>query len=136
MLFLNTSVSPTNFCSIDFSTIILFLTIIIWSRYNTPNGQHWTEWTQVSPDEEENSYFAGFLPRRPGFEFSEVMWNLWRLKWRWGNFSPATLSYPANSHSTDYSTLTIICHLGLVQLVSQWPTHQVDSLSPHPKKLK
>jgi hypothetical protein len=41
---------------------------------------------------------------------------------------------PANSHSTDYSTL-IIYHPGLVQ-AKQWPTYQVDSVSPHPKKLK
>jgi hypothetical protein len=45
----------------------------------------------------------------------KVMWDLWWTKWRWGRFSPNTLVSPANLHSTNYSTITIIYHLGLVQ---------------------
>jgi hypothetical protein len=63
------------------------------------------------------------------------MWYLWWKKWHWGRFSPSTSVSFANSHSTRYSTL-IIYHPGLVQKAKYWPTYQVDSVSPHPKKLK
>jgi hypothetical protein len=45
---------------------------------------------------------------------------------------------PANSHSTDCSTIIISYHLGLVQQAKQWPQYQVDSLSVsnHEKKNK
>jgi hypothetical protein len=36
-------------------------------------------------------------------------------KWRWGTFSPSASASPAKSHSTDFSTLIIIYHPGLVQ---------------------
>jgi hypothetical protein len=39
---------------------------------------------------------------------------------------------PAYSHSTDCSTFIIIYHCGWYNR----PTYQVDSVSPHPKKLK
>jgi hypothetical protein len=39
---------------------------------------------------------------------------------------------PANFHSADCSTL-IIYHPGLVQYSKQWPTYQVDTVTPHPK---
>jgi hypothetical protein len=52
-----------------------------------------------------------------------------------GQVSPSASVSPANSHSTDYFTL-IIYHPGLVQQAKYWPTYQVDSISPHPKKLK
>jgi hypothetical protein len=38
---------------------------------------------------------------------------------------------PANSHSTDCSTIIIIYHLGLVQQAKQY---QVDPVSPHERK--
>jgi hypothetical protein len=63
------------------------------------------------------------------------MWDLWWTKWHWGRFSPATSISPAKSHSTDCSTFIIINHPGLVQQAKQRPTYQVDSVSPHPKKL-
>jgi hypothetical protein len=53
-----------------------------------------------------------------------VMWDLWWTKWHWGRFSPTTLVSPANSHSTDCSTL-IIYHPGLVitgQIVADLPS--------------
>jgi hypothetical protein len=40
-----------------------------------------------------------------------VIWDLWWTKWHWGRFSPSTERSPANSHSTDCSTL-IIYHPG------------------------
>jgi hypothetical protein len=43
------------------------------------------------------------------------MWDLWWIKWRWGRFSPCTSISLANLHSTNCYTITIICHLGLVQ---------------------
>jgi hypothetical protein len=49
---------------------------------------------------------------------------LWWTKWHWGRFSPSTSVSPANSHSTDCSTL-IIYNLGLVtidQLVADVPS--------------
>jgi hypothetical protein len=36
------------------------------------------------------------------------MWYLWWTKWHWGRFSPSTSVSPANLHSTNYSTITII----------------------------
>jgi hypothetical protein len=44
-----------------------------------------------------------------------VMWDLWWTKWHWGRFSPSTSVSPANLHSTNCSTITLIYHLGLVQ---------------------
>jgi hypothetical protein len=38
-----------------------------------------------------------------------------------------------NSHSADCFTVTIIYHLGLVQLAKHWPQYQVDSILPHEK---
>jgi hypothetical protein len=51
----------------------------------------------------------------PGSNPGLVMWDLWRTKWRWGRFSPSTSVSPANLHSTNFSTITITYHLGLVQ---------------------
>jgi hypothetical protein len=51
-------------------------------------------------------------------------------------FSMSTSVSPANSHSTDWSTLIVIYHPRLVQYTEQWPTDQVDSVSPLPKKLR
>jgi hypothetical protein len=48
---------------------------------------------------------------RPGL----VMWDLWWTKWRWCRFSPSTSVSPANLHSTNCSTITLIYHPGLVQ---------------------
>jgi hypothetical protein len=58
------------------------------------------------------------------------MWDLWWTKWRWGTFSPCTSVFPANLHSTNFSTITITYHPGLVQLASsgritQSPTAQI-----------
>jgi hypothetical protein len=36
------------------------------------------------------------------------MWDLWWTEWRW------VLGFPANLHSTNCSTITLIYHLGLV----------------------
>jgi hypothetical protein len=44
-----------------------------------------------------------------------VMWDLWWTKWRWGSFSPSISVSSANIHSTNFSTINIIYHLGLVQ---------------------
>jgi hypothetical protein len=60
------------------------------------------------------------------------MWDLWWTKWYWGMFSPSSSVSPANSHSTDCSTI-IIYHPGLVQQDKQWPQYQVDSVSAHEK---
>jgi hypothetical protein len=62
------------------------------------------------------------------------LWNWSWTKWHWVRCSTTSVSL-ANSHSTDCSTF-IIYHPGLVQYVKQWPTCQVDSVSPHPNKLK
>jgi hypothetical protein len=51
----------------------------------------------------------------PDGRAGEVMWDLWWTKWRWGRFSPSTSVSPANLHFTNFSTITIIYHLGLVQ---------------------
>jgi hypothetical protein len=58
---------------------------------------------------------AGFPPRRPRSISGQVMWDLWWTKWHWGRFSPSTSVSPANFHSTNCSTVTLIYHLGLVQ---------------------
>jgi hypothetical protein len=51
----------------------------------------------------------------PGSNPVLVMWDLWWTKWRWGGFSPSISVAPANLYSTNCCTITIICHLGLVQ---------------------
>jgi hypothetical protein len=51
---------------------------------------------------------------------------LWWTKWHWGRFSPSTSVSSANPHFTDCSIIIIIYH----------PTYQVDSVPPHPGKLK
>jgi hypothetical protein len=51
----------------------------------------------------------------PGSSPRQVMWDLWRTECHWGRFYPSTSVSPANSHSTDCSTLIIIYHPGLVQ---------------------
>jgi hypothetical protein len=38
-----------------------------------------------------------------------------RAQWRWGRFSPNTSVSSANLHSTNFSTITITYHPGLVQ---------------------
>jgi hypothetical protein len=43
------------------------------------------------------------------------MWDLWQTKWRWSRFYPTTTVSPA-SHSTDFSTLIIIHHQGLITM--------------------
>jgi hypothetical protein len=58
------------------------------------------------------------------------MWDLWWTKWSWGRFSPSTWVSLANLHSTNFSTITITYHPGLVQKASsgrstQDPTAQI-----------
>jgi hypothetical protein len=61
-----------------------------------------------------------------------VMWDLWWTKWRWGRFYQSTSVSPANLYSTNFSTITITCHPGLVQ---NWPVvAAVPKVPPH--KLK
>jgi hypothetical protein len=64
------------------------------------------------------------------------MWDLWWTKWPWDRFFPSASASPAKSQSTDCSTFIIIHHPGLVEKGKLWPTRQVDSVSPHPMKLK
>jgi hypothetical protein len=40
---------------------------------------------------------------------------IWWTKWRWGRFSSSTLVSPANLHSTNCSTITLIMSLGKYQ---------------------
>jgi hypothetical protein len=44
-----------------------------------------------------------------------VMWDLWWTKWCWGRFSLSTSLSPVNLYSTNFSTITITYHPGLVQ---------------------
>jgi hypothetical protein len=76
-----------------------------------------------------------FPQRRPRSIPGVVTWDLWWTKRHWGRFSPSTSVSPAN-RSTDCFTLIIIHHQGQVQRAKWWPTHQVDSVSPHQTKLK
>jgi hypothetical protein len=51
-------------------------------------------------------------------------------KWRWGRVSPSTSVSPANLYSTNFSTITITYHPGLVQrpvvaAVPKSPTAQI-----------
>jgi hypothetical protein len=43
------------------------------------------------------------------------MWDLWWTKWRWGRFSQSIPVSPANLYFTNFSTVTITYHPGLVQ---------------------
>jgi hypothetical protein len=50
----------------------------------------------------------------PGSMPGQVMWDLCWTKWHWGRFSLSTSVSPANSQSTDCSTIIIIYHPRLV----------------------
>jgi hypothetical protein len=58
------------------------------------------------------------------------MWDWWWTSWRWGRFSPSTSVTPANLHSTNFFTITITYHSGLVYIrpvvaaVPKVPTHK------------
>jgi hypothetical protein len=54
--------------------------------------------------------------------------------WRWGRFSPSSSVSPANLHSTNCSTITLIYHLGLYNRpeVAAIP----GDVSPTPQKKK
>jgi hypothetical protein len=54
-----------------------------------------------------------WLPTVAGSRTGLVKWDLWWTKWRWGRFSPSPSVSPANLHSTNYSKITLIYHLGL-----------------------
>jgi hypothetical protein len=58
------------------------------------------------------------------------MWDLWWTKWRWGRFSPSTSVSPAYLHSTNFSTITITYHLGLVHSASSGHSTKRLSLTP------
>jgi hypothetical protein len=86
------------------------------------NGCHYNVLLSVEEKERLDS-FGGLaiaeavsrrLPTAAALLRSQVRWDLWCTKWHWGRFSPSTSVSPANSHSTDRSTL-IIYHPGLVQ---------------------
>jgi hypothetical protein len=66
------------------------------------------------------------------------MWNLWWIKWRWGRFSPSTSVSLANLYSTNFSTITITYHPGLVQEASSGLSTKRLSLTPtkNNKKIK
>jgi hypothetical protein len=51
-------------------------------------------------------------------------------KWHWGRFSPSTSVSPANFHSTNCSTITLIYHLGLAQQARSG--RSTSGLSPTP----
>jgi hypothetical protein len=61
------------------------------------------------------------------------MWDFWWTKWPWGKFSPRTSVSPAILDSTNFSTVTIAYHPGLVQQASsgrstQSPTAQIKKM--------
>jgi hypothetical protein len=122
-------------------TAVIFCDAYFIDRVVSPNLLLFIAWTPSIPNETKlvsgGRAIAQAVSRGdPGSSPGQVMWDLWWTKWRWGGFSPSTLVSPANSHSTDCSTLIIIYHLGLVQKANWWPTYQVDSVTPHHKKLK
>jgi hypothetical protein len=58
------------------------------------------------------------------------MWDLWWTNWLWGRFSPSTSVSLANLHSTNFSTINITYHPGVVQeassgRITQSPTAQI-----------
>jgi hypothetical protein len=76
---------------------------------------------------------AGFPSRRSGFDPGSIYVGLGVVK---VVLRQVFSQYFINSHFTHCSTIIIACHPGLVQWAKVWPTHQMDSVSPHPKKLK
>jgi hypothetical protein len=57
-------------------------------------------------------------------------------KWRWGRFSQSTFLSLANLYSTNFSTLTITYHPGLVQKASICRSTQSPTLQIKKKMLK
>jgi hypothetical protein len=58
------------------------------------------------------------------------MWDLWWTKWHWGKFFPSTSVFPANLHSTNFSTIAVTYYPGLIQQGSsgrstQSPTSEI-----------
>jgi hypothetical protein len=63
------------------------------------------------------------------------MWDLWWTKWHWGFFSeyfgfPCQSSFHQLLHNHQHRSS------GAGTIGQQWPTYQVDSVSPHLEKLK
>jgi hypothetical protein len=59
--------------------------------------------------------YIAFQTGGPGSSPNHVMWDLWWTKWHLNRFSPSTSVSPANLHSTNCFTITIVYNLGLVQ---------------------
>jgi hypothetical protein len=81
-----TSASPANLHSTNLSTITI--------TYHPGLVQKASKWPQYPKSHRTNTK---------------------KIKWRWGRFSLSTLVSPANLYSINFSTITITCHLGLVQ---------------------
>jgi hypothetical protein len=62
-----------------------------------------------------NRLVAGFPPRRPGFKPGSSHVGFVVEKWRWGRFSPSISVSSANLYSTNFFTITLTYHPGLVQ---------------------
>jgi hypothetical protein len=60
------------------------------------------------------------------------MWDFWWTKWRWGRISPSTSVSPASLQSTNFSTITITYHPGMVQQASSG--HSTQSPAAQIKK--
>jgi hypothetical protein len=72
----------------------------------------------IGPRHSSSGYSLASHRGGPGSNPVIFMWDLWWTKWLWGRFYPSTSVFPANLHSTNFSTITITYHPGLVQQAS------------------
>jgi hypothetical protein len=83
----------------------------MWTPLHTTSRICARSWVELQTLQKHSIHFCGMV------SYYEL-WDLGWTKWRWGRFSPSTSVSPANLHSTNFSTITIIYHLGLVQYAS------------------
>jgi hypothetical protein len=75
----------------------------------------WNLEVQERPCHSAGGYSLAFHRGGPDSSPDQVIWDVLWTKWHWGRFSPSISVSPANLHSTNCSTITIIYRLGLVQ---------------------
>jgi hypothetical protein len=79
---------------------------------------------------DNNIETTGFPPRRPGFKPGSSHVRFEVDKEALGQVLSEYFTFPADLHSTNFSTITITYHLGLVQKGQLWPQYQETQSHP------
>jgi hypothetical protein len=104
--------------------------------YTLYNGVRHLEGTHLSTINRLCHSSAGYSPAShcgcPCSNPGHLMCDMWWTKWHWGRFPPSTSVYPANSHSTDCSTLIIIYLSSVTGPIGQLVADVPSGLKSHP----